>query len=85
MIFTTYWFVVFVGIVFRSTGFCRGGRRGLAVLLLACVVFHAHFAGAAGVVPIVVLGRRDLSGRPFPAVRDGAWRRSWPASGTRGL
>ena len=27
----------------------------LILLLVACFVFHAHFAGAAGVIPIVVL------------------------------
>jgi len=54
MIFTTYWFVVFVGIVFRSTGFCvAAGAAGRASFSVRG--FHAHFAGAAGVVPIVVL------------------------------
>src|SRR5262245_31428592 len=55
MIFTTYWFVVFAAIVFPLYWLLpwRGARLGL--LLSACVIFHGHFAGAAGVVPIVVL------------------------------
>ncbi len=56
MIFTTYWFVAFAAIVFPLYWLLpwRAGR--LALLLAACAVFHGHFAGAAGVVPIVVLG-----------------------------
>jgi len=68
MIFTTYWFFVFVGIVFPIYWLLPWRQARLAVLLVACVVFHAHFAGAAGVVPIVVLAIATYvagrSGRP---------------------
>lgn len=56
MIFNTYWFIVF------SAGFFPGywllGRPALrkAWLLTGCIIFHTHFAGPAGVIPIVVIG-----------------------------
>ena len=34
----------------------RDARLRLGLLIAACAVFHAHFAGAAGVLPIIVLG-----------------------------
>jgi alginate O-acetyltransferase complex protein AlgI len=55
MIFTTYWFVVFAAIVFPLYWLIPWREGRLALLLGACVIFHGHFAGAAGVVPIVVL------------------------------
>ena len=56
MLFLTYWFVLYALVLFPLYWVVptRGLRR--AVLLAGCVVFHAHFAGAAGVLPIVVLG-----------------------------
>lgn len=55
MIFTTYWFFVFavlaVGLYWLIPW--PGGR--LWALGAACVVFHGHFAGPAGMAPIVVL------------------------------
>ena len=68
MIFTTYWFVVFTAIVFPVFWLVRWPAARLGVLLAACAVFHAHFAGAAGVLPIVVLAVATFfagrSGRP---------------------
>ncbi len=55
MIFTTYWFALFALAFFPLYWLCpRPGVR-LGFVLVACFVFHAHFAGAAGVVPIIVL------------------------------
>ena len=56
MIFNTYWFALFAAVFFPGYWILRGPRlRGLW-LLGGCVWFHAHFAGPAGVAPIVALG-----------------------------
>jgi len=55
MVFTTYWFLLF------SVGFIslywavRVPWLRLVLLLVFCSVFHAKFAGAAGMVPILAL------------------------------
>jgi len=55
MIFTTYWFILFAVVVVPVYWFLpRPGMR-LWFLAAACAVFHAHFAGAAGMAPIIVL------------------------------
>jgi len=55
MIFTTYWFLAFAVLVVAGYWLVpRAGWR-LWFLGLACVVFHAHFAGPAGMAPIIVL------------------------------
>jgi len=55
MIFTTYWFLLFAALT--VAGFWLLPRPGWRRwwLAAACVAFHAHFAGPAGVIPIVVL------------------------------
>lgn len=56
MIFLTYWFVVFAIVALPAYWFVpHPGLRKL-ILLGSCAVFHTHFAGPAGVLPIVVLG-----------------------------
>ncbi|HVW20911.1 MAG TPA: MBOAT family O-acyltransferase [Opitutaceae bacterium] len=55
MIFTTYWFLLFAVVaivVFRALPWAAARQGWLA---LACAVFHYHFAGPAGVKPIIVL------------------------------
>lgn len=68
MIFTTYWFFVFAAIIFPLFWLVPWRQARLALLLVGCAIFHAHFAGAAGVVPIIVLGVTTYfvgrSGRP---------------------
>lgn len=70
MIFNTYWFALFAAAFFPGYWLIRSpGWRGWW-LLGGCAVFHAHFAGPTGVLPIAVLGlltyvsalsrRRDL-------------------------
>lgn len=56
MLFLTYWFVIFAAFALGLYWVVphAGGRR--LILLSACAVFHWHFAGPAGVFPIVVLG-----------------------------
>src|ERR1700677_671953 len=55
MIFTTYWFALFAVIYFPLFWAARMRWLRLGLLLTACFTFHAHFAGAAGMLPIIVL------------------------------
>ncbi|HEY3757631.1 MAG TPA: MBOAT family O-acyltransferase [Opitutaceae bacterium] len=67
MIFATYWFCLFAAVFFAVFWLLPLPRLRLAWLLVACVVFHAHFAGAAGMRPIIILAvltyLAGLSGR----------------------
>jgi alginate O-acetyltransferase complex protein AlgI len=56
MIFLTYWFFLFVSISLPAYWLVRHRLTRLVMLLTMCAVFHTHFAGPAGVLPIVVLG-----------------------------
>src|SRR5436305_388786 len=56
MLFLTYWFVLFIAVVFPAYWLIRYPPARLALLSLCCIVFHTHFAGPAGVMPIVILG-----------------------------
>jgi alginate O-acetyltransferase complex protein AlgI len=68
MIFTTYWFFAFAALAFVLYWLTPSPRARLVLLFIGCAVFHAHFAGAAGVAPIVVLAVTTFfvgrSGRP---------------------
>jgi alginate O-acetyltransferase complex protein AlgI len=55
MLFFTYWFVYFIAALYPVYWLCRWRPARLVILLVACFVFHTHFAGPAGVLPIVVL------------------------------
>src|SRR3954451_24445477 len=55
MIFTTYWFYVFALIFFPVYWAARPAWLRFTLLLGSCFVSHAHFAGAAGMAPILVL------------------------------
>ncbi len=55
MIFTTYWFLIFGGLVVPVYWLIPAPRFRLWFLAAACAVFHTHFAGPAGVIPIVIL------------------------------
>ncbi|HXD52285.1 MAG TPA: hypothetical protein VN689_10355, partial [Burkholderiales bacterium] len=69
MIFTTYWFCLFALGFFPLYWAARPAWLRFALLLGLCLVFHAHFAGAAGVAPIIVLAllaySAGLSGRKW--------------------
>lgn len=56
MIFTTYWFAVFAALLFALYWSVPSARIRMVLLTAACVIFHAHFAGPAGVIPVLVLG-----------------------------
>ena len=76
MLFLTYWFVIFAAFALGLYwAVPHAGWRRL-ILLSACAVFHWHFAGPAGVLPVVVLGTvtwfAGLSGRP-KACLAGIW------------
>jgi len=55
VLFLTYWFVLFACVVYPVYWLVPVRSVRLAVLLSSCVVFHTHFAGPAGVLPIAVL------------------------------
>lgn len=55
MIFVSYWFVAFALIFFPVYWALHRTRLRLPVLIAGSVLFHGHFAGPAGVLPIVVL------------------------------
>jgi alginate O-acetyltransferase complex protein AlgI len=54
-LFLSYWFVLFLAVLFPVYWFARSPLLRLWVLLVGCAVFHTHFAGPAGVIPIIVL------------------------------
>ncbi len=56
MLFTTYWFVIFVVIFFPVYWAARWPVARRWWLLAGCAVFHYHFAGPAGMLPVIVLG-----------------------------
>lgn len=55
-IFDTYWFVVFAAVVIPVFWLLRRPAFRLPFLALACVAYHYHFAGPAGMLPIIVIG-----------------------------
>jgi alginate O-acetyltransferase complex protein AlgI len=55
MIFTTDWFLLFAAIAVALFWLLPRGVTRLWALGVACVFFHYHFAGPAGVIPIIVL------------------------------
>lgn len=55
MIFTTYWFFAFLVLVATCYWMLPRKEWRLWFLGLACLVFHAHFAGPAGMAPIMIL------------------------------
>ena len=54
-LFLTYWFVYFICFLFPLYWLIPLRRVRLVLLLVACAVFHTHFAGPAGVLPIIAL------------------------------
>src|SRR4051812_30577829 len=55
MIFTTYWFICFAAACIGIFWLLPRAQYRRWWLAVACLVFHAHFAGPAGVLPILVL------------------------------
>ncbi|HXQ82089.1 MAG TPA: MBOAT family O-acyltransferase [Opitutaceae bacterium] len=55
MIFTTYWFLLFAIAAITVFRLLPGPAWRQGWLAVACATFHWHFAGPAGVKPIIVL------------------------------
>ena len=55
MIFVTYWYLVFALVTVAGYWLVPRPAARLGFLAVACAVFHYHFAGPAGVKPIIVL------------------------------
>ena len=55
-IFNTYWFVVFAVCTTGLFWLLRKPNLRLGFLAIACVVYHYHFAGPAGMLPIIIMG-----------------------------
>jgi alginate O-acetyltransferase complex protein AlgI len=55
VIFASYWFVAFALIFLPLFWLARLPRLRLVLLGVGCAIFHGHFAGPAGVIPIVIL------------------------------
>jgi alginate O-acetyltransferase complex protein AlgI len=55
MIFATYWFLSFAGVVVPCYWLLPRATWRLWFLAAACLTFHAHFAGPAGMAPIICL------------------------------
>ncbi|MEZ4538056.1 MAG: hypothetical protein R3D26_24110, partial [Cyanobacteriota/Melainabacteria group bacterium] len=55
MIFNTYWFICAVVPYLVLYVLVPSARIRLFMLILFCAIFHAHFAGPSGVLPIIVL------------------------------
>lgn len=55
MIFTSYWFLLFAVVAMVVFRLLPGSVLRQAWLAVACATFHWHFAGPAGVKPIIVL------------------------------
>jgi alginate O-acetyltransferase complex protein AlgI len=55
MLFLTFWCASYLAIVFPLYWAVRAPSLRLLCLLAASAVFHTHFAGPAGVTPIIIL------------------------------
>jgi alginate O-acetyltransferase complex protein AlgI len=56
MIFTTYWFLTAAAIFLFAYSVVRNSIARTILLIAFCALFHFHFAGPAGVVPIIIIG-----------------------------
>jgi alginate O-acetyltransferase complex protein AlgI len=56
LIFATYWFIVAVLAFLPLYWFIPSARVRFFTLIVFCAFFHTHFAGPAGVAPIIFLG-----------------------------
>jgi hypothetical protein len=56
MLSLTYWFVLFMVAAFPLHWLIRHRTARMIILFLSCAVFRTHFAGPAGVLPIIFLG-----------------------------
>jgi len=69
VIFATYWFFAFALLLLPLYWLARNPKARLAILVTGCAVFHCHFAGSAGVLPILALGCAVY----FAGLRESKW------------
>lgn len=73
MIFNTSWFLVFFPVFYALFWLVPTSRTRLFYVLVASAVFHYHFAGRAGVLPIIVMGLSSYAfGLVLPLLAEGA-------------
>ena len=58
MVFNTFWFVCFSAAFFPIFWAVQHPVARRIWLLVGCAVFHAHFAGPAGMAPVLVVNVR---------------------------
>lgn len=75
MIFNTSWFLVFYPVAFLVLACVPGPRLRLGTLLALSAVFHFHFAGPAGVAPIIVMAIATYAGGLLVGRAEGPARR----------
>lgn len=56
MIFSTYWFLLFLIVFLLGFNFLPWQIAKSCLLAIASAIFYFHFAGPAGILPIVILG-----------------------------
>lgn len=56
MVFMTYWFILFSAIFIPIYYFISNAKLKRFYLLIISAIFHTHFAGPAGVIPIIIVG-----------------------------
>jgi alginate O-acetyltransferase complex protein AlgI len=56
VIFATYWFLAFAAVFFPLFWLLRNSKARFGLLIGASAIFHTHYAGPAGVIPIIALG-----------------------------
>src|SRR5215471_7894551 len=73
MIFLTYWFALFAAVFLVTYWLPMPPTLRRLVLLTSCLTFHWHFAGPAGMAPIVLLATMTylvgrIRGRAAPTI-----------------
>lgn len=77
MIYNTPWFLGFFAVFYGLLWLVPGQQLRLWFLLAASALFHTHFAGPAGVLPIVVLAALTYAiGAPLSRAQ-GSQRKRW--------
>jgi alginate O-acetyltransferase complex protein AlgI len=81
VIFNTPWFLAFFVLVYAALWAVPGPKARFWFVLAASAVFHTHFAGPAGVAPIVVMAVIVFLLAPQLHAAEGSSRKAWLAAG----